>query len=437
MRYRSTRNGPDVGLEQAIMSGTAPDGGLYVPERLPTRAPASFRRGDDFAGIAADLLGPFFEGSTLDGELGAICREALDFPVVLRRLSGEAHPLSVLELFHGPTAAFKDVGARMLAACMERIVRADGSGAPVTVLVATSGDTGGAVASAFHRRPGLNVVVLFPEGRVSPRQQHQLTCWGENVRSLAVRGGFDDCQRLVKQAFADPGLRASHRLVSANSINVGRLLPQVAYYARASLEHWWETGEETGFIVPTGNLGNAFACVWARRIGLPVGRILLATNENTTIPDYLASGRWEGRASRATLASAMDVGDPSNMERLRALCGDDVALVRDEVDAVTVTDREIRATIVEEYRRHGLPWCPHTATAFHAYRGLPDKERSGRHWAVVATAHAAKFDTVVEPLLGIAVPPPPELQHLLKLPAAFETIDPTLDELRIRLAGSA
>ena len=316
MQYISTRGGAPVGIETAIMSGTSRDGVLYVPMSLPATQPADFAGRETLPDIAEQLLMPFFAGSTLAGRLGDICRQALDFPVPLREL--ESGQLSVLELFHGPTAAFKDVGARFLAATMERIVD-DGRFAtpPVTIMVATSVDTGGAVASAYHRRPGMRVVVLFPLGRVSPRQQHQLTCWGDNVTSLAVRGEFDDCQRLVKEAFADQQLASTHRLCSANSINVGRLLPQAAYYAKASLEHWRKTGQPLSFVIPTGNLGNGFACVWARRMGLPIDRIVLATNANTPIEDYLATGQWLPRPSIATLASAMDVGNPSNMERLR------------------------------------------------------------------------------------------------------------------------
>jgi threonine synthase len=430
MEYRSTRGGAPVAVEEAIMSGTAPDGGLFVPASLPAFAPEDFGGEGGFPGIAARLLAPFVAGSTLAGSLEEVCREALDFPVPTRRLE---KGLGVLEMFHGPTAAFKDVGARFLAATMSRIL-ADGRYArpPVTILVATSGDTGGAVAAAYHRRPGTRVCVLFPDGRVSPRQQHQLTCWGDNVVSLAVTGEFDDCQRLAKEAFADRALSRRHNLCSANSINVGRLLPQAAYYAKASLEHWRSTGRPANFIVPTGNLGNAFACVWARRMGLPIDRIVLATNANTTVADFLATGQWLPRPTVVTLASAMDVGNPSNMERLRDLAGD-VAGVRAEVSAVTVGDEDIRAAIRDEYRRHGIPWCPHTATALHAYRHLPAAERAGRHWIAVATAHPAKFDTIVEPLLGTTVPPPPELARLLGLPSRFERIAPRLAELADRL----
>ncbi len=433
MRYISTRGSAAVSVETAIMGGTAGDGGLYVPEILPALPPASFPPTADLPAIASIFLQPFFAGSSLATRISDICRAAFNFPLPLRQLEASPGSLSVLELFHGPTAAFKDVGARFLARCMEAIIH-DGvlAAGPVTVLVATSGDTGGAVAAAYYRRAGTRVVILFPEGRVSARQQHQLTCWGDNVVSLAVRGEFDDCQRLVKACFADSSLRSQHRLCSANSINVGRLLPQAAYYAQASLAHWRATGRNLSFIVPTGNMGNAFACVWARRAGLPIDRIILATNANLTISDYLATGQWLPRPSIATLASAMDVGNPSNMERLQGLCGD-IQTVREEVSAIPVSDVEIRSTIVDEFRRHGLPWCPHTATGLNVYRKLPAAERAGRDWAVVATAHAAKFDTIVEPLLGVHIRLPDELSALLARPTHFETIPPELDALAARL----
>ncbi len=433
MKFVSTRASEPVCLEQAIMSGTAPDGGLYVPESLPEFSIVDFDGLETFSDIATRFLQPFYAGTSLEAELPSLCADALNFPVPLRRLEGQGDGLSVLEIFHGPTAAFKDVGARFLAANMVAILAGRKyAEPPVTIVVATSGDTGGAVAAAFHRQPGTRVVVLFPDGRVSPRQQHQLTCWGENIVSLAVRGEFDDCQRLAKATFADENLAKQHHLCSANSINVGRLLPQACYYAKASLEHYRTTGKASNFVVPTGNLGNGFACVWAKRMGLPIDRIVFATNANTTIPDFLSSGDWTPRPSKATLASAMDVGDPSNMERLRALCGDAEA-IRDVVSAFPVTDAVIRDTIKDEYARHSVAWCPHTATGLHVYRELPESLREGRHWIVVATAHAAKFDTIVEPLLGITIEPPPELAALLDWPAHFDTINPALAEIESRL----
>ena len=426
MKFISTRSPDTVCIEQAIMSGTAPDGGLYVPEVLPDFTIGDFDGIDSFSQIATRFLAPFFAGSTLAARLSGICDAALNFPIPLNRLPDEANELSVLELFHGPTAAFKDVGARFLASTMVSILdQGEYAQPPVTVIVATSGDTGGAVAAAVHRTPGPRVIVRFPDGRVSPRQQHQLTCWGDNIVSLSVRGEFDDCQRLAKEVFASSELNAQHNLVSANSINVGRLLPQAANYAKCSLEQYRATGKASNFIIPTGNLGNGFACVWARRMGLPIDRIIFATNANTTIPDFLQSGEWQPRSSRATLASAMDVGDPSNMERLRALCGD-VDEVRKSVSAISVSDDIIRETISDEFRRHGIAWCPHTATGLHVYRELPDRDKIGQHWVVVATAHAAKFDTIVEPLVGTSIEPPPELAALLDWPAEYETIDAEL-----------
>ena len=428
MRYLSTRGGEAVGLVDAVFRGLAPDGGLYVPDELPRLAAADFK-GESLAEIAAELLAPFFSGSALERELGAICRRALDFPVPLRPVI-EAHAeLSVLELFHGPTAAFKDIGARFLAEIMERALPAAGRDPrPLTILVATSGDTGGAVAAAFHGRRNIRVGVLFPRGHVSPRQQHQLTCWGDNIRAFEVDGVFDDCQALVKAAFADLGLRERHRLTAANSINVGRLLPQVAYHAAASLWHWRRHGTASGAIVPTGNLGNGVACVWARAIGLPIREVIFAVNANRTIPEFLATGQWQPRASQATLASAMDVGNPSNMERLRDLLPD-LSSLREAVEAYPVDDDAIRSQIAKDYQRYGEIWCPHTATGFWVYDHLPAARKSARPWIVSATAHPAKFEGVVEPLIGREVPVPESLRMLLERPTSQIAIGPQLAEL--------
>jgi threonine synthase len=421
-----------VGLVDAVLRGLAADGGLYVPDELPRLEAADFR-GESLAEIATELLAPFFAGSGIERELDAICRRALDFPVPLRPVIDAHAELSVLELFHGPTAAFKDIGARFLAELMERALPTAGSDArPLTILVATSGDTGGAVAAAFHGRRNIRVGVLFPKGQVSPRQQHQLTCWGDNIIAFEVDGAFDDCQALVKAAFGDARLRARHRLTAANSINIGRLLPQAAYHAAASLWHWRRHGTTSGAIVPTGNLGNGVACVWARAIGLPIREVVFAVNANRTIPDFLATGQWQPRASQATLASAMDVGNPSNMERLRALLPEFGAL-REAVEAYPVDDEAIRSQIAKDYQRYGEIWCPHTATGFWVYDHLPVARKSGRPWIVSATAHPAKFEGVVEPLIGREVPVPESLRELLERPTSHVAIAPRLEELARRL----
>jgi threonine synthase len=425
--FRSSRaEAPPCTFSRAVLQGLAPDGGLYVPVSWPALGVQDFAGDRELPAIATRLLAPFVAEDPLAGELGDIAREALDFPAPLVPLGADGR-LAVLELFHGPTAAFKDFGARFLAACFARL-RA-GADRTLTILVATSGDTGGAVAAAFHGRPGIEVAVLFPKGLVSPTQEQQLTCWGGNVRSLAVRGTFDDCQRLVKAAFLDPQLARQRLLSSANSINLGRLLPQSAYYAATSLAVWRRYGEPASFIVPSGNLGNALACLWARQTGLPIGEVLLAHNANRTVPEFLASGAWQPRPSIATLASAMDVGDPSNMERLRALYPR-LEDLRGAVSACSVSDEEIRARIRAGFRDYGQMWCPHTATAAEAWGRLPAVRRRERRWVLVSTAHAAKFREIVEPLIGREVPLPETLARLFARPAHYIEIDATLAALR-------
>ena len=418
--FASSRGGaPTVSFGAAVLQGLAPDGGLYVPLSWPHLAPPDFDGVSELPAIAGRLLAPFMEGDPLARELAPLAAEALDFPAPLVPLAPDGR-LSVLELFHGPTAAFKDFGARFLAGCFGCLRQ--GAERPLTILVATSGDTGGAVAAAFHQRPGVEVAVLFPKGLVSPTQERQLTCWGGNVRSVSVRGTFDDCQRLVKEAFRDAALATRTQLSSANSINLGRLLPQMVYYAAASLATWRAHRERASFIVPSGNLGNALACLWARRIGLPIGEVVLAHNANRTVPDFLASGEWRPRPSVATLASAMDVGDPSNMERLRALHAG-IEELRAAVSAVSVSDDEIRARIVAGYRLFGQIWCPHTATAAEAWARLPPEARRERRWVLAATAHPAKFREIVEPLIGRTVPVPETLAKLFARPAQCVEID--------------
>ncbi len=423
MRYVSTRGGDSATLDRALVQGIAADGGLFVAESLPAFAIDDFDGADSIRAVASVLLEPFFQESSLTGEVGAILDETFRFPIPVAKLPGER---SLLELFHGPTAAFKDVGAAFLAACLTRLEGDER--APLTILVATSGDTGGAVAAAFDGRPGMRVVVAYPDGRVSKRQEQQLTCWGDNVLSLKVDGAFDDCQALVKAALADAELSSEYRFSSANSINIGRLLPQATYYADASLRHFRATGERPGFVVPTGNLGNAFACILAREMGLPIGPIVLATNANRTIPDYLETLEWLPRPSVQTLASAMDVGDPSNMERLRALLGGAETL-RDKIGVCSADDAAIETEIGRAYEEFGFAICPHTATASYAWRRMDDATRDGWHWILVATAHPAKFETIVEPLIGATVPLPPELERILSRPSRSVPIEATLDAL--------
>ncbi len=461
MRFVSTRDPAlSTGLTEALEQGLAPDGGLYVPRDWPAlsrhqlagvalfaqqrqhaRAAGQGDAPEDLgtwtsapvlSALAASILQPFAEGSRLAPMLAAIAAEAFSFdaPLVPLVPVDPQGRVSVLELFRGPTAAFKDFGARFLAASLARL-RAPGEGT-LTILVATSGDTGGAVAAAFHERPGLEVVVLFPKGLVTPTQERQLTCWGGNVRSFAVRGTFDDCQRMVKEAFLDRELRARRALSSANSINLGRLLPQAVYYAASSLAIWRASGEEASFVIPAGNLGNALACILARKLGLPIADIVLAHNANRVVPDFLRTGTWQPRPSIATLASAMDVGNPSNMERLRALYPD-LAELRGAVQADSVEDADIRARIRLDFQRFGRVWCPHSATAAEVYERLPRERRDAGRWVLVATAHPAKFREIVEPLIGRPVALPDSLAQLLTRPVSCTELAPELGALRSAL----
>lgn len=446
MRYFSTRDPRQewpVTLDAALSAGLAADGGLYVPERLPSVSvadllgPAGTGDGDAHAVpvpglpiVAERLLAPFFAGSSLASQLGAICREALDLPCPIVALPGSATGESfLLELFHGPTAAFKDFAARFLAACLARLRRPDDE--RKTVLVATSGDTGGAVAAAFHRRPGFRVVILYPDGRVSARQAHQLGAFGDNVHALKVDGSFDDCQRMVKSLLGDRHLATRFALTSANSISLGRLLPQMAYYAYASLVLAWDSVERPTLIIPTGNLGNALAAILVREMGLPIGDIHFATNANRTLPDFFGGGEYRGRPSVATLANAMDVGDPSNFERL-AWFFRERNLRQSGVHAHSVDDATISRWIAAGEARHGQVYCPHTACAAEVHQRLRDAGAHGR-MLLVATAHPAKFNDVVEPLVGHQVAAPPALSELLQRPSNSEPLSATSEALVARL----
>lgn len=404
MKYVSTRDpSREVTLSDAIRLGLAPDGGLFVPTSLPT---VDLSGASTIAEVGGRLLAPFFDGDPLAAELDAIITSALDFDIPTVAVDDD---LSMLELFHGPTAAFKDVGARFLAECMARIPSDDPR--PATIVTATSGDTGAAVASAFFRRDGFEVVILYPDGRVSERQAHQLSVWGENIRTYKVSADFDACQRVAKEAFVDETWRGAKKLTSANSINIGRMLPQMVYHALSAVQR------PGTFVVPTGNLGNALAAIMARACGAPIGDIVLATNANRAVADYLESGKTDGNQTIATLANAMDVGKPSNLERLVALFPDKAGLLAHVVD-----DRTIESTIRAVFEAHGRAICPHTACAFAA-------PRPSGPVTIVATAHPAKFESIVEPLIGQPVEVPERLADLLARPAQAKPLEPSLAAL--------
>lgn len=406
MKFRSTRTHDRYySFSEALQLGLADDGGLFVPETFPKYDLNDFQDLYTFPEIAYRFLQPFFKGDSLDSMLKYICSHAFNFPLPLVRISEHREQF---ELFHGPTGAFKDIGARFLAQCMHAL------NVPITVLVATSGDTGSAVAAAFHKMDKIKVVVLFPKGKISAFQEKQLTCWDSNILSLRVQSDFDACQRLVKTVFADQALKHKFHLSSANSINIGRLLPQCAYYVAASLWYHQQTGAKANFIIPTGNMGNALAAIWARFMGFPISKIGLATNANTTISEYFASGKFIPRESIATIANAMDVGNPSNMERYLDLAP------QTDVFTYSVADEQIRTIIQQIHSKYGKAVDPHTATAY----ALQDEEA----YIVVSTAHPAKFADIVEPLIG-TVPLSSNLQKAFERPVQVVEIADDLEQL--------
>lgn len=422
MKYVSTRGeAAPLGLSEAILRGAGADGGLYLPQAVPEVDLSALSGSMPLAEFAAAMLAPFFAGDALAADLPAIAAEAFDFPVPLATPDPSRPGLRALELFHGPTGAFKDFGARFLMGCFDRI---GDPARPLTVLAATSGDTGGAVGCAAEGRAAVSAVILYPKGRVSAFQELQLTCWDDPVRALEVEGDFDDCQRLAKAAFADGALAQQHRLSSANSINIGRLLPQMAYLGHAALKLFEESGVKPGFLIPTGNLGHGFAAVYARALGLPIGPIVAVTNANRTLQRWHESGAYEPGPSVATIANAMDVGAPSNFERLVHL---DAASRQLEVELVD--DDAIRARIRAEYAATGYVWDPHSATAAEAFARLAPARTAERPWMVAATAHPFKFADVVEPLIGTPIPAPPALQRIVGRTARKTTIPARLEAL--------
>ena len=402
MEYITTRSQEiKVSLAEAILQGLAPDGGLFVPEKFPVFSRDDFEGLHTWQDIAIGMLRPFFRGDVLAHKLTTIVKNAFSFPLPLKRFDSENE---ILELFHGPTGAFKDVGARFLARCFNALEKER------MILVATSGDTGSAVASAFYGLEYAKVSVFFPKGKISPFQEHQLTCWDNNIYSFRVKSDFDGCQKLVKDLFADEELNARYSFSSANSINIGRLLPQCTYYAYASLDFFRRRGVKPDIVVPTGNMGNALACIWAREMGFPISKIILATNANDPIPIYFQTGKFIPKPSVRTLANAMDVGNPSNMERFLHLGK------AGGIEAISVTDEQIVQTIRQVWNQRGIILDPHTATAVHS---LPNNPA-----IIVSTAHPSKFKEVVEPIIGKTVEIPPQLQHMFERPIKFREIHP-------------
>jgi threonine synthase len=425
MRLVSTRDqGTTATFRKAVLAGLAPGGGLWLPHPLPVFHDWPDLLALDWSDRCALVMDRLLADELGREPLEKAVREALDFPVPMVPVCSSAY---CLELFHGPTLAFKDFGARFFAAVLDLI---RDPARPVTILTATSGDTGAAVAHAFWKRPGVRAVVLYPRGRVSDLQERQFATLGENVTALSVDGAFDDCQALVKTAFADPDLSARHGLTSANSINIARLLPQTLYYMEAVAALRRQGVQEPVFAVPSGNFGNLCAGLLARAMGLPVRAFIAATNANTTVPDYLETGDYRPRPSVATLSNAMDVGSPNNWERIEHLFGGDLDALRRILRWGWKSDGETEETI-RALHTLGYLADPHAAVAQGV---LAERLAPGETGVFLGTAHPAKFLPVYE-RLGIEVPIPEPLAAVAgrpllarEIPADFGAFRQALEE---------
>jgi threonine synthase len=427
LRYRSTsRKAPLTSLRGAVLRGLAPDGGLYLPVEIARHSAEELEvfRGLPFTEVCFRVVRPFATPDVPEEVLWQIVSEAINFPVKMVSLSPGLH---ILELFHGPTLAFKDFGARFMARLMGYFVR--GETRPLTVLVATSGDTGSAVAHGFLQVPGIRVVILYPSKRISEAQEKQFTTLGENITALEVAGTFDDCQRLVKQAFSDEELNKRTWLTSANSINIGRLLPQMFYHV-AAYRQLPVASVPLIVSVPSGNFGNLTAGIFAKRIGLPVAMYIASTNANDVVPEYLRTGEFHPRAAQATYSNAMDVGNPNNFPRLLDLCRNRVEYVQKEIWGHGATDEETLAAMKMLHEKFGYIADPHTAVGVLGWEAYKSQHPEPAQGLVLATAHPAKFAEVVMKAIGTAPPLPDRLAAYLKRDKLSLPISSSYDDFK-------
>jgi threonine synthase len=408
MRFYSTRNKNNtVGLEEAIRQGLPRDNGLFMPAEYPLLPDKFFANlsGLSLAEIGFDVLRPYTSNTIPDEVLANICGEAFSFPAPLVATNEKIH---ALELYHGPTLAFKDFGARFMARLLGYFNRKKND--RTTILVATSGDTGSAVAAGFYQAENVDVVILYPDGKVSELQEKQMTTLGDNIHTIAVKGTFDDCQSLVKKAFLDIELTNKYGLTSANSINIARLLPQMIYYFYA-FGKVSEKGIPVVFSVPSGNFGNLTAGLLAKKMGLPIDHFIAATNANEIVPHYLKTGDFEPKPSIETISNAMDVGNPSNFTRLQAIFNNSLTEFRSEISSYSYTDDQTRETIRSLFGEYGYIADPHGAIS---NRALNEYLEDGKGVGVfLETAHPIKFKQEVEPLIGHAIAIPESLSVVL------------------------
>lgn len=406
--YSLHKNAPKVSFKEAVIKGIAPDGGLYFPEEIP-QLPASLL--DDIQNlsnleIAFRALMPFVKKDIPEAILREILEEVLDFDFPLVPINEN---ISTLELFHGPTMAFKDVGARFMARSLGYFFQ--DSKEKVTVLVATSGDTGGAVANGFLGVAGVEVVILYPSGKVSDIQERQLTTLGQNITALKVNGTFDDCQRMVKRAFVDPSIQGKVQLTSANSINVARWLPQMLYFLFA-YKQLKVKGKELVFSVPSGNFGNICAGMMAQRMGMPVKHFIAATNVNDTVPKFMQTAMYDPKPSTATISNAMDVGDPSNFIRIQHLYNDDFSQLKEHLSSYSFTDKETKEAIKTLYAKAGYIADPHGAVGYLGLQKYQEKHPE-TYGIFLETAHPIKFMDVVSSTLNTTLSLPPQIEKIM------------------------
>ncbi|MCB0519600.1 MAG: threonine synthase [Lewinellaceae bacterium] len=410
MRLYSTKNTSRfVSLQQAVFKGLPEDNGLYMPEHLSHLPEGFVKKLKDysFQEIGFEVCRHLFAGAIPDADIKGIIEKSITFPAPLVRLDDETF---ILELFHGPSLAFKDFGARFMAQLMSYFNQEEGR--ELVILVATSGDTGGAVAAGFYKTPGIKVVILYPSGKVSHLQEKQLTTLGENITAIEVAGTFDDCQALVKKAFLDEGLTSSIRLSSANSINIARLIPQSFYYFEA-YKQLEEDGKPLVFCVPSGNFGNLTAGLFAKAMGLPIHRFIAATNANDVVPEYLESGVFTPRPSVPTLSNAMDVGNPSNFSRMLDLYGSTWNNLKKIIAGYAFSDEQTRFALKEVFEKYAYVIDPHGAVGYLAFRQF-QKEHPGAKGVILETAHPSKFLPDVEAILQKKIDVPERLAVLAK-----------------------
>ena len=405
--YSLNKTAPNTTFREATIKGQAPDKGLYFPERIPTIDPAVIANINAYSKeeLAFIVMQPYV-GDTIDrNSLQRIVSETINFPFPLVKVNDH---ISSLELFHGPTLAFKDVGARFMSRCLGYFSQQQNG--KVTVLVATSGDTGGAVANGFLGVEGVEVVILYPSGKVSPVQELQLTTCGQNITALEVNGSFDDCQAMVKDAFMDADLNKALQLTSANSINVARWLPQQLYYFFA-YQQWEDKNIPPVIAVPSGNFGNICAGLLAYVSGLPVQHFIAACNVNDSVPEYLRTGNYQSKTAVPTISNAMDVGSPSNFIRVMELFGSNYETIKEKISGYTVTDEITKQTIADVYQQFGYTLDPHGAVAYDALEQYLSRHDNLKG-IFLETAHPVKFPDTVEAMIGEKLSIPESAQHL-------------------------